>query len=435
MDARQAIRLCGEVTVLRVMWEWESVSELTITRRITMGFIAVLIATVALFIVSAGPIISIGVSVLVSASAWWWVRSRIQRRLRMIVEDFADDVGQTQDSNEQVSAASQLLAENAGKQAAALEETSASIEQILIMIQESAQRTQQVHATSQDNSQTSEQARGLVEDAQRDATEGMTAMQEMAQTIDGMKDAAEKTGKIVTTIDEIAFQTNLLALNAAVEAARAGEAGKGFAVVAEEVRSLAGRSARAARETGQLIDESVRNSDQGVSATRRVESVFQDIVDRVTQLAELVGKVAAASDRQVTLVGEVNDATADQASKMQQVNAGVVQIDTVTQANAASAEELAGNAHELKNHSARLREGVIGLGRLIDGQTDRRTEFRLDRPDSGRLRRPGGSAREAQQNAGEKFDREPESASPERFQHSKKPSTPYLIRGESSGDT
>ncbi len=380
-----------------------------------MGFIAVVIATVTLFIVSAGPIVSVAVSVLVAALAWWWVRSHIQRRLRMIVEDFAEDVGQTQDSNEQVSAASQLLAENAGKQAAALEETSASIEQILIMIQESAQRTQQVHATSQDNSQTSEQARGLVEDAQRDATEGMTAMQEMAQTIDGMKDAAEKTGKIVTTIDEIAFQTNLLALNAAVEAARAGDAGKGFAVVAEEVRSLAGRSARAARETGQLIDESVRNSDQGVSATRRVESVFQDIVDRVTQLAELVGKVAAASDRQVTLVGEVNDATADQAAKMQQVNAGVVQIDTVTQANAASAEELAGNAHELKNHSARLREGVIGLGRLIDGQTARQDAFRLDQPGNGRPGRPEGSARHAQQNASEQFDSEPESASPEVF--------------------
>ncbi len=380
-----------------------------------MGFIAVAIVTIALFIVSPGPIISAGVSVIVAASAWWWVRSRIQRQLRAIAEDLAGDVEQTRSSNEQVSAASQLLAENASKQAAALEETSASIEQILIMIQESAQRTQQVHATSQDNSQTSEQARGLVDDAQRDATEGMTAMQEMARTIDGMKDSAEKTGKIVTTIDEIAFQTNLLALNAAVEAARAGEAGKGFAVVAEEVRSLAGRSARAARETGQLIDESVRNSDQGVSATRRVESVFQDIVDRVTQLAELVGKVAAASDRQVTLVGEVNDATADQAAKMQQVNAGVVQIDTVTQANAASAEELAGNAHELKNHSARLRDGVVGLRTLIDGQTNQTATFRPGRAQGAQLRRPRVAGSRAPQGPGENADQQKESASLEAF--------------------
>jgi methyl-accepting chemotaxis protein len=367
------------------------VNELTITRRITVGFVAVVVSAVVLFFLSPGPIVSVVATVAIAAAGWWWVRSRIRLQLRRIAEQLADVVDHTRSSNDEVSSASQLLAENAGKQAAALEETSASIEQILIMIQENAQRARQVHQTSQENSQTSEQARGLVDDAQKDATQGMSAMQEMAQTIDGMKDSAEKTGKIVTTIDEIAFQTNLLALNAAVEAARAGEAGKGFAVVAEEVRSLAGRSARAARETGQLIDESVRNSDEGVAATRKVETVFQSIVDRVSQLAELVGKVASASDRQVTLVGEVNDATAEQASKMEQVNAGVVQIDTVTQANAASAEELAGNAHELKDHSARLREGVAGLSRLIDGcEQATSATFRPDRTSAsaGQLKRP-----------------------------------------------
>ncbi|MFP4052814.1 MAG: methyl-accepting chemotaxis protein [Phycisphaerae bacterium] len=316
------------------------------------------------------------VAVAGGVGAWIVVTRGVRRRLLAVLTGLQDSAGDSRSTSDLVSSASQELAENAGRQAASLEETTASIEQICMMIEQNADRTQQVYKTVTDNSRTASQAKGLAEETESSAQQGVHSMEEMAHTIEQIRESSEQTARIVTTIDEIAFQTNLLALNAAVEAARAGEAGKGFAVVAEEVRNLAGRSARAARETSETIEGSVKSAQSGVSVSQKVSSVFEDIAKRVKQMAELVGEVATASDEQSRLVGEVNDATQEQSAKMQQVNVGMNQIDTVTQANASGAEELAANAEELNVQARRLTDLVDELQGLVEQTAQASEDYR-----------------------------------------------------------
>jgi methyl-accepting chemotaxis protein len=198
-------------------------------------------------------------------------------------------------------------------------------------------------------------------------------MNEMKRAMDAIKASAGNIAKILKSIDEIAFQTNILALNAAVEAARAGEAGAGFAVVAEEVRALAQRSATAAKETGEKIADSVRDSDRGVEISGRVASHFAEIVVKARQVDTLVAEIATASTEQTQGIGQVNDA--------------VSQMDNVTQANAAGAEETASQAQELNAQAAELTAVIGRLLVLIGGV---RANDPLGRPGETR---PGGQRR------------------------------------------
>ena len=169
-------------------------------------------------------------------------------------------------------------------------------------------------------------------------------MERMNASIAKIKESSDRTAKIVKTIDEIAMQTNLLALNAAVEAARAGEAGRGFAVVAEEVRSLASRSAQAAKTTSDLISEAVRNSEDGVVISREATTSFARIAEGARKVNELIAEIATAAQEQALGIRQVGDA--------------VGQMDKVTQQNAANAEQSASAAEELSSQASELRAMV-----------------------------------------------------------------------------
>jgi methyl-accepting chemotaxis protein len=209
--------------------------------------------------------------------------------------------------------ASQELSESASEQAASLEETSSSLEEIASQTRFNADNTAQ--------------ANELMQSTQAATIEANSSMEELTRSMKEIAAASEQTRKIVKTTDEIAFQTNLLALNAAVEAARAGEAGAGFAVVADEVRNLAMRAADAARTTSDLmgdITDKVKRGDELLAVTN---AVFKSVSDSCTKVVGLMGEVASASREQTQGIEQINQALAD--------------MNTVTQKNAASSEELA----------------------------------------------------------------------------------------------
>jgi len=251
----------------------------------------------------------------------------------------SEAVGQVTSASGQISQGAQSLAEGANEQASSLEEVSSSLEEMSSMTKQNA-----------DNSN---QAKILATEAKEAAGEGDASMKKMAEAIREIKQSSDNTAKIIKSIDDIAFQTNLLALNAAVEAARAGEAGKGFAVVAEEVRNLAMRSAEAAKNTANMIEESVKNADSGVNITEVVAKSLNQIVDRVGKVGDLIAEIAAASN--------------EQALGIEQVNTAVAQMNQVTQQNAANSEESASAAEELSSQAAELNNMVNEFTLSIGG--------------------------------------------------------------------
>jgi methyl-accepting chemotaxis protein len=266
--------------------------------------------------------------------------ARIEQSLNMAVENLdkalqqvaigADQVGS---ASIQVSTGGQSLSQGASEQASSLEEVSSSL--------------QEMSSMTKQNAINAREAKGVAEQARGSADRGVESMSRMSSAINKIKTSSDSTSKIVKTIDEIAFQTNLLALNAAVEAARAGDAGKGFAVVAEEVRNLAMRSAEAAKNTANLIEEAVKNSENGVAINSEVLKNFHEITDKINKVSQVVAEIAAASEQQ------------DQG--ISQVNRAVEQMNQLTQQNAANAEESASAAEEMSSQSEEMRSMVAGF--------------------------------------------------------------------------
>jgi len=259
--------------------------------------------------------------------------------LTQTAESLSEGSDQVASASGQISSSSQSLAEGASEQAASLEETSASLEEIASMTKRNAE-----NALS---------AKDLSSETRQAAETGSANMEEMNHAMADIQSASSNIAKIIKTIDEIAFQTNILALNAAVEAARAGEAGAGFAVVADEVRNLAQRSAQAAKETAEKIEDSISKSANGVAISGKVTESLSQIVNKARQVDELVAEIATASR--------------EQSQGIDQVNTAVTQMDKVTQTNAAAAEESASAAEELTAQAATLRELVADLQNLVTG--------------------------------------------------------------------
>jgi methyl-accepting chemotaxis protein len=300
----------------------------------------------------------------------WLVGHSTSRAIKTIQEVTATlVVGATQTTTtaQEVEMASQSLAEGASKQAAALEETSAALEQIASMAMRNAENATNAATLGRHSRESANVGLSHIVELSNTLTTIKKAVGEMQSAVNEMQTSSEQVSKIIKTIDEIAFQTNLLALNAAVEAARAGEAGLGFAVVADEVRSLARRSAQAAKDTTDKIEASVRRSELGSLASAKVvtslteveataQSIQQDfhgIVTQIQSLDEVIGQIAAASREQSQGVNEVNNA--------------VGQMDKVTQTNAAAAEENASAAEEMMSQAAEQRRGIVRLEHVVTG--------------------------------------------------------------------
>jgi methyl-accepting chemotaxis protein len=295
----------------------------------------------------------------------------ISQALRGIAGHLSDGANQLSAAANQVSATSQSLAEGASEQAASLEETSASLEEIASMTQRNAQNVQsakdytaQTRATAESGAQSTHEM--------GQAMHGIRAASgEMRDAMNGIKAASNDVSKIIKTIDEIAFQTNILALNAAVEAARAGEAGMGFAVVADEVRNLAQRSAKAAKETTDMIETSIKRSEDGVRVTDKVVASVAEVATKSQLLEAKLAEIVAKAQKVDEQVAQVASASQEQSQGISEVNMAVTQMDKVTQGNASNAEESAAAAEELNAQAAVLTEIVTELQTLVGGSNRR----------------------------------------------------------------
>ena len=225
------------------------------------------------------------------------------------------------------------LSSRTEQQASSLEETAASMDEI--------------NGTINLNAQNAEQANHLVADAVKVAFSGGDLIKQVVTTMGSINDSADQISNIIGVIDSIAFQTNILALNAAVEAARAGEQGRGFAVVAAEVRTLAQRSANAAKDIKSLISESVNNISTGNELVHQSGQTMEDIVSSIQRVNDIMGEIAAASRQQATSISEVNNA--------------VSQMDEMTQQNAALVEQAAASSESLRGQSSVLTQNLLSF--------------------------------------------------------------------------
>ncbi len=268
-----------------------------------------------------------------------------------------DAAYQVTTSSSQVASASEALAQGSTEQASAIEQITASIDDV-------AEKTKQ-------NASQANVAAGLVGQAIVDVKKGNEEMQQMVTAMQDINKASENISKIIKVIDDIAFQTNILALNAAVEAARAGEAGKGFAVVAEEVRNLAAKSASAAAETAEMIEDSIAKVEAGSKIAHETAVALEEITEVVKKSETIINEIAEASNYQATAIAQIDQA--------------IEQVSQVVQTNSATSQECAAASIELSNQAGRVRE-MLSIYKLnghsymdMGGSTGRHYESQLDR--------------------------------------------------------
>ena len=264
---------------------------------------------------------------------------RMQEQLRRIASGVRDNAEQVATASQQIAEGNQDLSARTEEQASAVQQTASSMLQLGTTVSHTTDSAREADALAQNASAVVARAGGLV--------------QEMVQTMQGINQSSRRIGDIISVIDGIAFQTNILALNAAVEAARAGEQGRGFAVVASEVRSLAQRSAEAAREIKGLITDSVKRVETGASQVDAVGTTMREVVESIQRVA--------------SLIGGITQATGQQRQGIEQIGTAVHEIESTTQHNAALVEESAAAAQSLSEQARHLLE-LTSVFRLGQGE-------------------------------------------------------------------
>lgn len=254
----------------------------------------------------------------------------MQDQLRGLVGEIKFSVESISTASQEIATGNIDLSQRTEEQASSLEETAASLEELTSTVRQNADNARQANQLAQGTSEI--------------AIEGGEKSRLVVETMSNISENSGQIANIIKLIDDIAFQTNILALNAAVEAARAGDQGRGFAVVAEEVRSLAQRSAAAAREISELITVSVQTVKEGVHLVEETGTTIDSIVRSVQQVTDIIGEISAASD--------------EQSQGIEQVNQAVIQMDDVTQQNAALVEEAAAAAESLQEQAEALSDAV-----------------------------------------------------------------------------
>jgi len=330
-------------------------------------------------------------SLLIGIALSWRMVTTLNQQLNQAVSDLTEGSDQVSSAATEVSSSSQSLARDTSEQAAMIEETSASAEEI--------------NSMAKRNAESAQSATTLVIDAVTGTEQTNRAVAECVQAMDAIGESSSKIAKTLQVIDKIAFQTNILALNAAVEAARAGEAGMGFAVVAEEVRNLAQRCASASEEISLLIEQSLGNSDTGRAK-----------MSTLVESGEKVNKIFASMK---VLVEEITLSSEEQGRGIDQIGRAIQKMEQGTQKSAANAEETAAASEELNAQSGQLREVASLLSQMVGGTSTPSSRRPSGRPAKSSSFTPSRSPRPA----------------PQRPAHSSASSAPAFSKSDDSGFT
>lgn len=293
--------------------------------------------------------------------------ARLLRALAEMQQSLSRIVGQVRQGSESVATASSEIAQGNN-------DLSARTEQQASALQQTAASMEELNSTVRQNAENARQANQLAMSASTVAVRGGDVVGEVVETMKGINDSSRKISDIIGVIDGIAFQTNILALNAAVEAARAGEQGRGFAVVASEVRSLASRSADAAKQIKTLINDSVERVEQGSTLVDQAGSTMAEVVGAIKRVTDLMGEISAASN--------------EQSQGVNQVGESVTQMDQVTQQNAALVEEMAAAASSLNGQAQELVNAVAFFQLSAAEESAARAKPASSLPSSGKAASP-----------------------------------------------